>query len=112
MLSKRLNIIRVLYSFIMLFLFLISIKASESLSNNGGIIGSMLWTGESIYYIALVLFVVNALMYQIDKRKKWDYIIVFGFSLIFINFIIFQILGIGLIFIGLIFQLIINKSKL
>lgn len=104
--TRKLNFIRVIFVLIMLFLIGNAIKVIESSYYHGGIVGPMTWTKGSIYYIALISFVVNSIMYLIDQRRRYDYIIVFGFSIIFISNTVFQILGAGLMLLGFIFQFI------
>lgn len=96
---------------IMLILIGNAIKVIESSNYEGGIVGPMTWTKVSIYYIALISFGVNAIMYLIDERRRYDYLIVFGFSMIFNSITVFQVVGAGLMFLGFIFQFIGYKGK-
>ena len=89
-----------------------SIKTVQTLSNEGeGIMIYSPWTQESLYYIALVSFIINALMYRLDSNNKYAYLIVFGFSLSFLNVSNFQLLGISLVLLGLVFQFVLSIRK-
>jgi hypothetical protein len=95
----------------MLFLIGNAIKVIESSNYHAGIVGPMTLSKVSMYYIALISFGANTIMYLIDERRRFSYIIVFGFSMIFNSNTVFQILGVGLMFLGFIFQFISFKGK-
>lgn len=109
--SRQLIFSRVFFILIMLILIGNAIKVIESSNYHGGMVGPVTWSKVSIYYIALISFGVNKVMYLIDQGRRFDYIIVFGFSMIFISDTIFQVLGAGLMFLGFIFQFIGFKGR-
>lgn len=95
-----------LYSIVVFFIIAAAIKATISLDEAGGIYLSPLWTRESLPYIAFISFVLNSFMYLFDKSRSNFYIVIFGFTLIFIGLSMFQIAGISMMVLGLIFQFI------
>ena len=111
MLKKNVIVPQLVYSIAMFCIITSAISATNFLDQDEGIILSTLFTKASFSYIALTSFIVNAAMYIFEKQGRDAYLIVFGFSLIFLNPLVVQISGVIMMVLGLIFQFIRSLKK-
>lgn len=111
MIKNNVIIPQFIYAIAMFCIITSAISATSVLDQDEGIILSTVFTKSSFSYLALTSFIVNAAMYIFEKQGRDAYLIIFGFSLIFLNPVVVQISGVIMMVLGLVFHFIRSLKK-